>query len=678
MMPDLHPDHERVTLGSLLEESLLRACALFAAPGALERPVSWCLPWSVATRGAESVQHVLVHADEDLSPRVVAALCQEVPALHARGVCALAVNATEPGELLLKAAHAAGLPLLGLPEQTAHLALSRLVAEKNLANEAHVLRYGVNVHHALGQVLYRGAGLPAMANQIRRLSGCSVLMLDTHLEFLVPDEIGVDQSLAEEVATCVRATITSGELVIDPHGKATALTAATAAGELTVVVAPIVLGGTTYGWLVLLEREHPPRRHDLAQHLVLAGEAATITGSEMLRLRSVEAAVERARGDFVHALLHGRFNNAHEAASRASHHGFDVGATHGVIALSGSFDTSTHAGLERQGSLLLSVRRMRPASGQPVLATAVGDLLVVVAQLGPGGPHRDVAAEQGMVAAFGRDLVDEVRKRGRRDVAAAFGRPAIGAAGVADSYREARIALGIVQRLGLRGPRGYAELHSYAALADLSRSRQALTFAHDVLEPLRSRDFAGDGLLNVVLAYIESGGNVNAAARRLHLHRNTLFNKLERASRLLQLDVREPEAMFRIWLAHRIDLLASVDADVSEELGPPPAASPVGDEAGPTAKSTHQTKVLFITFLSPRRLLARRGRVGLWSWPGRYPGTGWPGSLGDRGTTRFPAPSGRSLRAQALPHRSRRRPAHAGGSESQGGGDRGEANDLYL
>ena len=127
-------------------------------------------------------------------------------------------------------------------------------------------------------------------------------------------------------------------------------------------------------------------------------------------------------------------------------------------------------------------------------------------------------------------------------------------------------------------------MHSYAALADLSRSRQALTFARDVLEPLRSRDAAGEVLLKVVLTYIESGGNVNAAARRLHLHRNTLFNKLEQVSRLLQLDVREPEAMFRIWLAHRIDLLASVDTDVSGELGPASAAEVPGDEPGGAAQ----------------------------------------------------------------------------------------------
>jgi sugar diacid utilization regulator len=585
MTPARLGDHERVTLGALLEEPLLRSCTVVAAAAELERPVSWCLPWSVATRGAETGQHMLIHVDEDLSPAVTDALCREIPALQARGVSALAVNASEPGEPLRKAACAAGLPLLGLPEHTAHLALSRLVAEKNLAREAHVLRYGVTVHHALGEVLYRGAGLSAMANQVRRLSGCSVLMLDTHLECLVTDLAGADPLLAAEVTACFRAMITSGELVIDPpDSKATALTVSSAEREFTAVVAPIVLGGTTYGWLLLLEREHPPPRHDLAQHLVLAGEAATITGSEMLRLRSVEAAVERARGDFVHALLHGRFNNAHEAASRASHHGFDVDSAYGVIALSGAFDTSTPAGLERQGSLLFSVRRMQPASGQPVLATAVGDLLAVVVQLGPGRTPRDLPAEQGTLAAFARDLCGEVRKRARREVLAAFGRPDVGAVGVAASYREARIALGIAQRLGLTGPCGYAELHSYAALADLSRSPQALAFTREVLEPLHRRDSAGDVLLKVVLTYIQSGGNVNAAARRLHLHRNTLFNKLEQASRLLQMDVREPEAMFRIWLAHRIDLLTSVEADVSGELGPALTADAPGGEPGGAAQ----------------------------------------------------------------------------------------------
>ena len=71
------------------------------------------------------------------------------------------------------------------------------------------------------------------------------------------------------------------------------------------------------------------------------------------------------------------------------------------------------------------------------------------------------------------------------------------------------------------------------------------------------------------MAYIEEGGNLNATARRLHLHRNTMLYKLDRASRAVQTDVRRPEAQFMIWLAHHIAVLNDVGAALDRELAPP-------------------------------------------------------------------------------------------------------------
>lgn len=211
---------------------------------------------------------------------------------------------------------------------------------------------------------------------------------------------------------------------------------------------------------------------------------------------------------------------------------------------------------------------MQAGPGLRVLATAVGDLLVVVPQLGASGSVRDPRAELELLSGFAAELDVEVRKRVGTVIGTTYGRPAVGATGVASSYRDARVALGVARRLGLDRPCGYPELRVYAALSELTSSRQAMSFAQEVLEPLRSRDESGDSLEKVVLAYIDAGGNVNAAARQLHLHRNTMFYKLERVSRLLRLDLRDPDAMFTIWLAHRIDLLARVEADVASEIGP--------------------------------------------------------------------------------------------------------------
>jgi DNA-binding PucR family transcriptional regulator len=73
-----------------------------------------------------------------------------------------------------------------------------------------------------------------------------------------------------------------------------------------------------------------------------------------------------------------------------------------------------------------------------------------------------------------------------------------------------------------------------------------------------------------VLAYIAESGNLNAAARRIGLHRNTILYKLNRASRALNMDIRSSDAQFMVWLAHHIDTLTRVNETLNVELSQPP------------------------------------------------------------------------------------------------------------
>ncbi|WP_186246077.1 hypothetical protein [Mycobacterium simulans] len=48
--------------------------------------------------------------------------------------------------------------------------------------------------------------------------------------------------------------------------------------------------------------------NDAARHRIVTEQATAVIGSEMLRQRSVDEAEERARGDFIQALVHGSFS----------------------------------------------------------------------------------------------------------------------------------------------------------------------------------------------------------------------------------------------------------------------------------------------------------------------------------------------------------------------------------
>ncbi|MFD2395937.1 PucR family transcriptional regulator [Prauserella oleivorans] len=192
----------------------------------------------------------------------------------------------------------------------------------------------------------------------------------------------------------------------------------------------------------------------------------------------------------------------------------------------------------------------------------------MIAVVRPFDPPRRAApdAANRIVADYAQTLEKDLGQRVGGPVRVAYGRPVRGAVRIADSYREARIALELRGQLGLEHACGFHDLRVFAALRDLADSEQGRTFADDLLAPLRSSGAGGGELERAVVAYLECGGNVNAAARRLHVHRNTMLYKLERASRVLHLDLRQAEHQFSLWLAYKLDLLARATAGVDREL----------------------------------------------------------------------------------------------------------------
>jgi DNA-binding PucR family transcriptional regulator len=76
---------------------------------------------------------------------------------------------------------------------------------------------------------------------------------------------------------------------------------------------------------------------------------------------------------------------------------------------------------------------------------------------------------------------------------------------------------------------------------------------------------SGPDLLDTLIAYLAEGGNVNATARVLNVHRNTMLAKLDRISRALGMDIRVSENQFTAWLAIRLGLLDEVQSAVDRE-----------------------------------------------------------------------------------------------------------------
>jgi sugar diacid utilization regulator len=570
---DADPRH--LTVGRLLQERLLRPAVTAASADTLDAAVIWCLPWDEVQASVDPLHGVVIHARAD---QVRPAL---LPGLGRRNAAAVVV-AGGAGDL---PDPPADLPVIDVGAHVSFRHLSQLVAELVLARDTHVLRYGLTVHRSLVELLYRGAGLAALGHQMARLSGCAAAILDPQYRVLafersrdrVFEAAAVADALREDACGRAADSASSDRSAAAGPGPLTPEQAHTGPQvrtllidgiSATCVLNPILLGGRHDGWVVIVESADPPSPHDIAQHRVVVEQAATIVGTEMLRLRSVEQAEERARGDFVHALLHGRFSNPHELEARAAHYDFPVGATYGVVVANGLGSVGSPDSPTALFQLARHAARLDARPNAHTLATVVGDVLAVVRQVDPAGRRDSPDAQDRALADFARALHLELERRTHRRVAVAYGRCVVGAGRIFDSYREARIALGIRNRLGMDQVCGFQDLRVFATLVELAESPQGRAFARDMLAPLRGSQAGGSDLEQAVIAYVASGGNLNAAARELHIHRNTMLYKLDRAARLLQLDLREAEHQFAVWLAYKLNLLAETVTAVDRDLSP--------------------------------------------------------------------------------------------------------------
>ena len=191
--------------------------------------------------------------------------------------------------------------------------------------------------------------------------------------------------------------------------------------------------------------------------------------------------------------------------------------------------------------------------------TVIGDVLVVLRSI------RSSFDDE--VSIYAEAMACDLESRLGQPIPIAHGRLAHGAANIGKSYREARTALGIATRLGLSGSVAYRDLRGFSVLEPASGTDESTRLIADVLDPLRTGSGSHE-METFLFAYLEAGGNLNAAARRLQMHRNTIISKLDRASKTIGMDIRQPENQFIVWLALRLDLLSTVSENVARERPP--------------------------------------------------------------------------------------------------------------
>lgn len=146
-----------------------------------------------------------------------------------------------------------------------------------------------------------------------------------------------------------------------------------------------------------------------------------------------------------------------------------------------------------------------------------------------------------------------------RNATAGVSKPFVGAVNAPDAFSSARRCLQALLALGRTGVVGDAgTLGVYRFLLSSDGAGEAAEFVERSIGQLLEHDAArGTELTATLEEYLSSGRQHSATAERLHIHPNTLYQRLTRIGAILGDDWREPDVALDLHVALRLHRLSA-------------------------------------------------------------------------------------------------------------------------
>ena len=263
------------------------------------------------------------------------------------------------------------------------------------------------------------------------------------------------------------------------------------------------------------------------------GEAPLV----LLNERSLAEAEQRVRGELLSDLLDPvRATDLQALQRRANLLSTDLTAEHSVVVVDAPVDVR-----RRTES---AARRL--AAAENGLSGVHGDRIILLL------PSR-TALE------WARFVASELCVLGDAPVTVASHGP-VPADCLPAAYREAERCLRLLFALGRQGDVATTdELGIYAVLLGESTQQELKGFVWRVIGPILEHDAErGSALLDTLEALFANGQNLRKTALQLHVHVNTVYQRLERVDKLLSHAWREPDAVLQLHLAVRLHRLSRI------------------------------------------------------------------------------------------------------------------------
>ena len=409
------------------------------------------------------------------------------------------------------------------------------------------LRQLVAIHDRLGALVLHGADVVAITRMLADLIGRRVVLLDELLQVVSSSALdGQDLGWAprEGYVRAVQATLARERrpLRVPPM--------ADFGVDASCVLAPVAAGDAILGYLAILTEGDEGGREDL--DLQIVQHAATVYALSMMRERMAAEVARQLKDELFEGLLLGRTQDEQIARERAVRLGYNPDLSYRVLVVVASFSPSHSSEEERAPERLVQSHRLmeslaelctRRAPG--ALATVREDELVVLV---PTSGEASVSELGRVVVQQAGALLPAWR------VTAGVSGVCSAASAIARSYAQARRAVDTARRFGNQSDVvAFEELGVYRLLFHVSDAGELRGFTDQVLGPLIDYDQRHRGdLVRTLGVFLEHNGNLQATARELSLHVNSVAYRVQRLESIAGLKLEDAEDRLLAQMALKI------------------------------------------------------------------------------------------------------------------------------
>jgi sugar diacid utilization regulator len=401
-----------------------------------------------------------------------------------------------------------------------------------------VLRQLVVIHDRLGALVLQGADVTDITRMTAELVGRRVLLLDALLQVVtmaVPahDErppVSFVWAPGQGYVRAVLATLARERrpLRVPPM--------ADFGVDASCVLAPVAVGDAILGYLAILaEGDDVTGDDDL--DLQIVQHAATVYALSMMRERAAADVARQLKDELFEGLLSGRTQDEQVARERAMRLGYKPGATYRVLVLVA--DDPDNASPAARPETVAQRRRLLDSlaeactriSTDAFAAVREGELVVLVADPADARELGRTAVQQAAV------LLPTWR------VTVGVGGTCASASTIARSYAQARRALDTAQRFGHQSDVvAFEELGVYRLLFHVTDPAELRGFIDQVLGPLIEYDQRHNAdFVRTLGTFLGNNGNLQATARELNLHVNSVTYRVQRIQSIASLDLEQSE-----------------------------------------------------------------------------------------------------------------------------------------